>query len=82
MVGIDVLQTGHSLDDVRQCLLKSNLINPDDKKTRFLLSSLGFGHTFTLLWVNLWRGWLKVINKLNLQSNTKAVYLQKLLEVQ
>jgi glycosyltransferase involved in cell wall biosynthesis len=82
MVGIDVLQTGHSLDDVRQCLLKSNLINPDDKKTRFLLSSLGFGHTFTLLWVNLWRGWLKVINKLNLQSNTKAIYLQKLLEVQ
>jgi glycosyltransferase involved in cell wall biosynthesis len=81
MVGIDALQAGHSLEKVRQCLLKSNLINPDDNKTRFLLSSLRVGHTFTLLWVNIWRWLLKVIKKLNSPSNSKATYLQKLLEV-
>jgi hypothetical protein len=82
MVGIDALQAGHSLDKVKQCLQKSNLINPDDKKTSFLLRSLSFGRTFTLLWVGAWRWLLRFIEKFNSPNNSKAAYLQKLLEVQ
>lgn len=81
MVGIDALQSGHSVEKVRQFLLNSNLINPEDNKTKFLLSSLRIGYTFTLMWVNVWRWSLNIIKRLNSQSNSKSIYLQKLLEV-
>jgi glycosyltransferase involved in cell wall biosynthesis len=55
MVGIHILQAQHNAELARHYFSESLKINPHDRKTRFLIWSLGMGYSFTLMAIDLWQ---------------------------
>ena len=77
-VGINILQCQRNEESAKQYFHESLNINPEDRKTRLLIWSLGVGHSFTLGLINLWhrsRHWTKLLTSARYSQSRR---LQKL----
>ena len=82
MVGIDALKDGGDPDKVRCYLEESLKLNPSDRKTKTLISTLSISRPVTLMLVNLWHGCLLIVKKATALGDSHTVRLQKLLGLQ
>ena len=81
MVGIDVLKNGGDPAEVRSYLEESLKLNPSDRKTRILISTLRVGRPVALAFVTAWHGFLQVAKKAASVGDARSVRLQKLLGI-
>jgi glycosyltransferase involved in cell wall biosynthesis len=82
MVGIDMLQNSHDSEQAKSCFLKSRDLDPHERKTQFLLWSLGFGKEPALAFINLWRKLLKFGHRVTNGNNSHQAQLQNLLGIE
>ena len=77
-VGINVLQSEQNGDVAKRYFYESLKINPDDRKTRFLIWSLRIGRSFTLSFISLWQDVLRIMKSLTSDRSSQSRRLQKL----
>lgn len=82
MVGIDVIVTTRRADRTKPFLSKSLEINPQDRKSLFMLWSLKFGVSFALFVIRMWRTFLGYRKKIRTEGNPHSERLQKLLGIE
>jgi glycosyltransferase involved in cell wall biosynthesis len=79
LVGIDVLKNTRNSGQARSFLLESQILDQYDRKTKFLLWTLGLGSLPALAFVELWRLLLLLGKKAASVRNSHSENLQKLL---
>jgi glycosyltransferase involved in cell wall biosynthesis len=82
MVGIDALKNGGDPAEVRSYLEESLKLNPSDRKTRILISTLSVGRPVALAFVTAWHRFLQIVKKAASVGDSRSVRLQKLLGIQ
>lgn len=80
-VGINILQRQRNEDIAKPYFRESLRINPEDRKTRFVIWSLGVGHSFTLGLINLWQRSQHWVKRITSARYSQSKRLQKLLGV-
>jgi len=81
MVGIDALKNGEDPAAVKSYLAESLRLNPSDRKTGLLLSTLSIGRPVALAFVTAWHGFLQVAKKATSVGDSRSGRLQKLLGI-
>ena len=81
-VGIDALKNGGDPVEVKSYLEESLKLNPSDRKTRALISTVSISRPVALMMVNLWHGFLQILTKATSLGDSRTVRLQKLLGLQ
>lgn len=79
MVGIDELNNGRELNQVKSCFIESLQHNSNDHKTQLLLRGISVSRPFALGLVGLWHAFLVTRKKLTSIGHRRSEYLQKLL---
>jgi glycosyltransferase involved in cell wall biosynthesis len=79
MVGIDALNNGCDMKQVKSYFTESLHHNSNDHKTQLLLRSVSIGRPFALALVSLWHVLLATRKKLESIGNTRSEHLQRLL---
>ena len=77
-VGINVLQCERNEDLAKRYFDESLKINPEDRKTKLLIWSLGVGHSFTLGLINTWHRSRHLMKRLTSAHYSQSRRLQKL----